>query len=78
MIGSIAFCQHDHLGYIERQTDDGIWKGFHLSEEKYGQPWQSKRPRIVARPENVEDYIKNFTDYNHIHLKDLTVNSNEQ
>lgn len=56
--GDIAYCQHRQLGLIRKAKGSAIsgmtYYGIHLSQEKYGQPWQSKHPQIVG---NIHDLI---------------------
>lgn len=56
--GALAKCSQGAIGIITSETPvevtygDGkkgkAWTGFHLEGEKFGQPWSSRKPEVVA------------------------------
>jgi len=56
--GAIAADSHDELGLILSDKPefvyyglgnfDEAWTGIHVSTEKFGEPWSSRNPRLVA------------------------------
>ena len=52
MVGNIALCNQGHLGLILKEKGSPVsgmmYYGIHLSQEKFGQPWESKSPQVVG------------------------------
>lgn len=50
--GDIAYCCQGHLGLILRVKGSPVsgmmYYGIHLSQERFGQPWESKNPQEVG------------------------------
>lgn len=47
--GYLCYCEKGELGLVTHEKKvKGFYKGIYLNNKKFGKPWQSKRPHIVA------------------------------
>lgn len=53
-VGDIATCKRGQVGLITKITPDGIYKGIHLSKQKFGKSWQSKVPELITNFFNLD------------------------
>ena len=59
--GDIAICHQGHIGLIlegpfnvsDASGEYQIWRGIHLSDDKLGKNWLSKKPKVIGSMCNI-------------------------